>query len=67
MSKLAVTSEEVLRLLAARPTYTFCAMLIVWLPSCAQFTPSEEPYIVNVFPLLVSFSQLGSAMLSSDW
>src|SRR5712664_4936854 len=64
LSKLAVASEEVLRLLAASPTYTFCAMLTVWLaPSCAQFRPFREPYMVNTFPLLVSLIQYGRVPL----
>ena len=64
LSKLAVASEEVLRLLTASPTYTFCAMLTVWLaPSWAQFRPSREPYRVNTFPLLASFIQYGRAAL----
>ncbi len=68
LSKLAVTSEEVLRLLAARPTYTFCAMLTVWLvPNCTQFKPSEELYMVNTFPLLASFIQYGRVPLPKDW
>ena len=64
LSKLAVASEEVLRLLTASPTYTFCAMVTVWLaPSWAQFKPSREPYRVNTFPLLASFIQYGRAAL----
>jgi hypothetical protein len=43
LSKVAVASAEVLPLFTANPTYTFCAMLIVWLlPNGVQFTPSEE-------------------------
>src|SRR6267378_655976 len=35
LSKVAVASEEVVRLLTASPTYTFGAMLTVWLaPNC---------------------------------
>jgi hypothetical protein len=67
LSKVAVASEEVVRLLTARPTYTFCAMLTVWLaPNCNQFTPSAELYIVNTFPLLVSLIQYGKAPLPND-
>jgi hypothetical protein len=67
-SKLAVARAEVFRLLAARPTYTFCAMLTVWLePSGVQFTPSGEPYIANTFPVLASFIQYGSVKLEYDW
>ena len=68
LSKVAVASEEVLRLLAARPTYTFCAMLTVWLaPSCTQFKPSGEPYMVNTFPLPASFIQFGRVPLPKYW
>ena len=68
LSKLAVARAEVFRLLAARPTYTFCAMLTVWLePSWVQFTPSGEPYIANTFPVLASFIQYGSVKLEYDW
>jgi hypothetical protein len=68
LSKVAVAEEAVVRLATASPTYTFGTMLTVWLaPNCAQFTPSVDPYIVNTFPLLVSFSQLGSAPLPNDW
>jgi len=43
LSKVAVASAELPPLFTANPTYTFCAMLIVWLvPSCVQFTPSKE-------------------------
>jgi hypothetical protein len=43
LSKVAVARAELLPLFTANPTYTFCAMLIVWLvPSWVQFTPSEE-------------------------
>src|SRR5713226_5877316 len=63
-SNVAVAKEDVERLLTASPTYTFCAMLTVWLaPSWTQFTPSEEPYRVNTFPLLASFIQYGRAAL----
>jgi hypothetical protein len=68
LSKLAVASEEVFRLLTARPTYTFCAMLTVWLvPNCTQFTPSADPYRVNTFALLASFIQYGRVALPSGW
>ena len=68
LSKLAVASEEVLRLLTASPTYTFCAMLTVWLaPSCVQFRPFREPYMVNTFPLLVSLIQYGRVPLPKGW
>jgi len=43
LSKTAVASAEVLPLFTAIPTYTFCAMVMVWLvPCCVQFTPSAE-------------------------
>src|SRR4029077_553866 len=68
LSKLAVASEEVLRLLTASPTYTFCAMLTVWLaPNCAQFRPFREPYMVNTFPLLASLIQYGRVPLPKGW
>jgi len=42
-SKVAVAKAEALPLFTAKPTYTFCAMVIVWLvPRCVQLTPSEE-------------------------
>ncbi len=68
LSNVAVAKADVVRLLTASPTYTFCAMLTVWLvPSCTQFTPSAQPYIVNTFPLLTSFIQYGSVPLPKDW
>src|SRR5258706_5257787 len=68
LSNVAVASEEVVRLLTASPTYTFCAMLTVWLvPNCTQFTPSAELYIVNTFPLLASFIQYGKVPFPRDW
>ena len=68
LSKVAEAKAAVLRLLTARPTYTFCAMLTVWLdPSCTQFAPSAEPYRVNTFPLLASFIQYGRVRLPKDW
>jgi len=66
-SNVAVAKEDVVRLLTASPTYTLCAMLTVWLaPSCTQFTPSGEPYMLNTFPLLPSFIQYGSVALPID-
>jgi len=68
LSNVALASEEVVRLLTASPTYTFCAMLTVWLvPCCNQFTPSAELYIVNTFPLRASLIQYGKAPLPNDW
>jgi hypothetical protein len=67
-SNVAVAKEDVVRLLTASPTYTLCAMLTVWLdPSCAQFTPSVDPYMLNTFPLLASLIQFGSVALPKDW
>jgi hypothetical protein len=43
LSKTAVASAEALPLFAAIPTYTFGAMVMVWLvPRGVQFTPSAE-------------------------
>jgi hypothetical protein len=43
LSKVAVAKLVFTSLLSARPMYTFCAMLIVWLPpTCTQFTPSGD-------------------------
>src|SRR5437764_499572 len=68
LSKVAVAKEDVLRLLTAKPKYTFCAIVTVWIvPICVQFTPFVEPYIVNTLPLRTSFSQFGSVALPTDW
>jgi hypothetical protein len=68
LSNVAVAKEDVVRLLTASPTYTLCAMTTVWLvPNCTQFTPSEEPYMLNTFPLLASSIQYGSVALPTDW
>jgi hypothetical protein len=68
LSKVAVAKEAVVRLLTARPTYTFCTMLTVWLvPNGTQFTPFADPYMLNTFPLLTSFIQFGSVPLPTDW
>lgn len=68
LSNVTVAKEDVLRLLTASPTYTFCAMVTVWLvPNCVQVVPFVEPYIVNTFPLRFSFSQFGSVALPIDW
>jgi len=67
-SNVAVAKEDVVRLLTANPTYTFCTMLTVWLvPSCTQFTPSGDPYMLNTFPLRTNFIQYGSVALPIDW
>jgi hypothetical protein len=67
LSNVALAKADVVRLLTANPTYTFGAMLTVWLaPNCSQFTPSAELYIVNTFPLLASLIQYGSAPLPND-
>jgi hypothetical protein len=43
LSKVAVARAELLPLFTANPTYTVCAMLIVWLvPNCVQVTPSND-------------------------
>ena len=68
LSKVAVAKEDVLRLLTARPTKTFCDMVTVWVaPNCVQFVPFVEPYIVKTFPLRTSFSQFGKVALPTDW
>jgi len=68
LSNVALANADVVRLLTASPTYTFGAMLTVWLvPNANQFTPSAELYIVNTFPLLASFTQYGKAPLPNDW
>jgi hypothetical protein len=67
LSNVAVAKEAVVRLLTASPTYTFAAMVTVWLvPNCTQFTPSAEPYMLNTFPLRTSFIQFGSVALPTD-
>jgi len=68
LSNVALAKADVVRLLTANPTYTFDAMLTVWLvPNGSQFTPSAELYIVNTFPLRASLIQYGSAPLPNDW
>jgi len=58
LSKVAVTRAELVSLATANPTYTFCAIMIVWLvPSCVQFTPSEEMKLLNVLPLRTTSTQ----------
>jgi hypothetical protein len=43
LSKTAVARADALPLFAAKPTYTFGAMVMVWLvPRGVQFTPSAE-------------------------
>ena len=43
LSKEAVARAEALPLFTAKPTNTFCAILMVWLaPRCVQVTPSAE-------------------------
>jgi hypothetical protein len=43
LSKAAVANAEVLPLVTAKPTFTLCAIVIVWLaPNCVQFTPSDD-------------------------
>src|SRR5262249_58846368 len=63
LSKVAVTRAELSLALTARPMYTFCAMLMVRLdPTCAQFTPSDDAYPLNVLPLRTSFTQYGNPL-----
>jgi len=42
LSNVAVATADALPLFTANPTYTFCPMLIAWLPRCTQVTPSED-------------------------
>ena len=56
-SMLAVHSTLLLWLVTASPTYTVPAMLMVSLPTCTQFTPSEDTAPVNVVPLRATFTQ----------
>jgi hypothetical protein len=43
LSKVAEASTPLVPLVTSRPTYTLCAIVIVWLlPSCTQFTPSLD-------------------------
>jgi hypothetical protein len=61
LSNVAVASAELLLLLTASPTYTFCAILIVWLPpTWTQFTPSDDTKPLSVLPLRITFTQYGS-------
>ena len=58
LSKVAVASTELLLALTAKPMYTFCAMLMVWVvPTCTQFNPSVETYPLKVLPLRTNFTQ----------
>jgi hypothetical protein len=52
-----VARREVLPLVTPRPMYTLLAMLMVWLESWAQFTPSEEIEAVTVLPLRTRLTQ----------
>ena len=68
LSNVAVATEDVVRLLTAIPMYTLDAMLTVWLvPCCTQFTPFEEPYMVNTLPLRTSFIHVGSVTPAKGW
>src|SRR6266481_9732666 len=61
LSNVAVVRVELLSLLTTKPTYTFCAMVIVWLvPTCTQFTPSVDVYPLKRFPLRTSFNHFGA-------
>jgi hypothetical protein len=43
LSKVAVARAVALPLFTAKPTYTLCPIVIVWLvPTCTQFTPSAD-------------------------
>lgn len=67
LSNVAVANEEVVRLLTASPTSTLCAMLTVWAEPCGtQLTPSAELYMLNTFPLLTNFIQLGRVKPERD-
>jgi hypothetical protein len=67
LSNVAVANADVVRLLTASPTYTFGAMLTVWLvPNGNQFIPSAELYMVNTFPLRASLIQYGKTPLPND-
>jgi hypothetical protein len=58
LSNVAVVKAVVSPLVTANPMYTLCAMLIVWLvPTCTQFTPSEEAKLLKVLPLRLIFTQ----------
>jgi hypothetical protein len=62
LSKVAVTTAELLLALTARPKYTFWAMLKVRLgPTCTQFVPLDDACALKVFPLRTSLTQYGSA------
>jgi len=61
LSNAAVVRVDVVSLLTTKPTYTFCAMVIVWLvPTCTQFTPSVDVYPLKRFPLRTSFNHFGA-------
>jgi hypothetical protein len=64
LSNVAVARVEVLPLETARPTYTLCAIVIVWLvPCCVQFTPSGDLKALKLFPLRTSFTHSGTVIL----
>jgi hypothetical protein len=61
LSNVAVYVLLVLPLLTPSPTYTFVAMLMLWLePTCSQFSPSDDIHVVKVLPLRTNFSQYGT-------
>ena len=65
LSKVAVARAVALPLFTAKPTYTLCPIVIVWLvPTGTQFTPSADAKLLNVFPLLLTFTQYGSVALT---
>jgi hypothetical protein len=60
LSNVAVANVVVPPLFTANPISTFAAMLMLWLvPSCTQFTPSNDVYALNVPPLRLTFTQYG--------
>jgi hypothetical protein len=58
LSNVAVVNAVVSPLVTARPIYTLCAMLIVWVvPTCTQFTPSDDAKLLKELPVLLIFTQ----------
>jgi hypothetical protein len=68
LSKVAVARPVVVLLATANPMSTFWAIVIVCvLPTCTQFTPSDDMYPLKLFPLLTTFIQYGKLPLPVDW
>jgi hypothetical protein len=68
LSNVAVVRLEVVPLLTPNPTYTFCAIVIVWfVPVCVQMIPSDDRYALNVFPLRTNFIQNGNVLPPPAW